>query len=168
MAVSFSPAARAKFEVIVQRYPIRRAAIMPTLWLAQEEFGYLSLEVMEYVAELLGLSPAFVGAVASFYTMYYKKPMGAFHVQVCTNLSCTLVGAEHILECLEKRLGIKVGETTSDGTFSLSEAECLASCGTAPMMQINDDYWENLSPQKTLEIIDRLAREHAAGGASGK
>jgi len=161
MSVRFSPAAQAQFEAIVQRYPVRRAAIMPTLWLAQREFGYISLETMEYIAALLGLSPAFVGAVASFYTMYYKKPVGTFHVQVCTNLSCTLVGAENILACIERRLGIKVGETTGDCKFSLSEVECLGSCGTAPMMQINDDYWENLTPEKTVEILDRL--EHEAG-----
>ncbi len=159
MAVRFSPAAQAKFEQIVARYPVRRAAIMPTLWLAQEEFGYLSREVMEYVAELLGLTPTFVASVASFYTMYYKRPMGRHHVQVCTNLSCTLRGAEHLVECLKKRLGIEVGETTADGKFSLSQVECLASCGTAPMMQINDDYWENLTPERALEIIDRLERE---------
>ena len=159
MAVRFSPAAQAKFEQIVARYPVRRAAIMPTLWLAQEEFGYLSLETMEYVAELLGLTPTFVASVASFYTMFYKHPMGRHHVQVCTNLSCTLRGAEHILECLKKKLGIEVGETTADGTFSLDEVECLASCGTAPMMQVNDDYWEDLSPERVLEIIDRLTRE---------
>jgi len=167
MSVRFSPAAQARFEEIVQRYPVRRAAIMPTLWLAQRDFGYISLEVMEYVAGLLGLSPAFVGAVASFYTMYYKKPMGTFHVQVCTNLSCTLVGAEQILACIERRLGITVGGTTNDGQFSLSEVECLASCGTAPMMQINDDYWENLTPEKTLEIIDRLAATPAPSGREG-
>jgi NADH-quinone oxidoreductase subunit E len=167
MAVRFSPAAEAKFEEIVRRYPVRRAAILPTLWLAQEEFGYISPEVTVYVAELLGLSPAFVGSVASFYTMFYKRPMGAFHVQVCTNLSCALVGADRILQCLERRLGITVGETTPDGAFSLSEVECLASCGTAPMMQINDDYWENLTPERTVEIIDRLAREHATRRSGG-
>jgi NADH-quinone oxidoreductase E subunit len=159
MPVQFSAAAQAQFETIVSRYPVRRAAIMPTLWLAQEEFGYLSLEVMEYVAGLLELSPAFVASVASFYTMYYKKPMGRHHVQVCRNLSCALLGAERITDCLRKRLGIEIGETTADGKFSLSEVECLASCGTAPMMQVNDDFWENLTPESTIEIIDRLERE---------
>ena len=159
MAVEFSPAAKAKFEQILPRYPIKRAAIMPTLWLAQEEFGWLSHDVLAYVAELLELSPAFVASVASFYTMYYRRPMGKHHVQVCTNLSCALVGSDRILDCLRRRLGIDVGQTTADGRFSLSEVECLASCGTAPMMQIDDDYWENLSPERTLEIIDRLARE---------
>jgi len=158
MTVAFSAAAQAKFETYLTRYPIKRAAIMPTLWLAQEEFDWLSPEVMLYVAELLELAPAFVASVASFYTMYYKRPMGRHHVQVCTNLSCALRGAEDIVTCLRGRLGIGVGETTADGVFSLSEAECLGSCGTAPMMQVNDDYWENLTPERTLDIVDRLAR----------
>lgn len=159
MAVEFSPAARAKFEKILTRYPIRRAAIMPTLWLAQEEFGWLSNDVLEYVAGLLGLSPAFTASVASFYTMYHRHPVGTHHVQVCTNLSCALVGSDRIVDCLRNRLGIEVGQTTPDGRFTLSVVECLASCGTAPMMQVNDDYCENLNPERTLEIIDRLARE---------
>jgi len=159
MAVEFSPAAKAKFEQILPRYPIKRAAIMSTLWLAQEEFGWLSHDVLAYVAGLLELSPAFVASVASFYTMYYRQPMGRHHVQVCTNLSCALVGADRIVDCLRRRLGVEVGQTTADGRFSLSEAECLGSCGTAPMMQVNDDYWENLTPERTLEIIERLARE---------
>ncbi|MGD9762224.1 MAG: NADH-quinone oxidoreductase subunit NuoE [Candidatus Binatia bacterium] len=159
MAVQFSPAAQAKFEQYLSRYPIKRAAIMPTLWLAQEEFGWLSDEVIEYVADLLELTPAFVASVASFYTMYYRRPVGKHHVQVCTNLSCVLRGADDIVDCLRTHLRIGLGHTTEDGLFTLSEVECLGSCGTAPMMQINDDYWENLSPERTLEIVDRLARE---------
>lgn len=157
--MKFSPAAQAKFEEIVARYPVRRAAIMPTLWLVQQEFGWISPEAIEYVAELLGLSPAFVGGVASFYTMYYKQPMGRFHVQVCTNLSCRLRGSDEIVDALRERLKVELGETTPDRKFSLSEVECLGSCGTAPMMQINDDYWENLTPERTLEIVERLERE---------
>jgi NADH-quinone oxidoreductase E subunit len=157
--VEFTPTAQAKFEQILTRYPIKRAAIMPTLWLAQEEFGWLSNEVLEYVAGLLELSPAFTASVASFYTMYYKQPVGKHHVQVCTNLSCALVGAERIVDCLRKRLGVEVGQTTADGRFTLSVVECLASCGTAPMMQVNDDYWENLTQQSTLDLIDRLERD---------
>jgi NADH-quinone oxidoreductase E subunit len=159
MAVAFSPAAQQQFERYRARYPTKRAAIMPTLWLAQREFGWLSDEVLEYVAGLLGESPAFVASVASFYTMYYMRPMGKYHLQVCTNLSCSLRGAERILETCERRLGIRPGQTTADQKFSLSEVECLASCGTAPMLQLNDDYWENLTPEATLELIERLARE---------
>lgn len=159
MSARFSPDAQAELEQIFSRYPVRRAAVMPTLWLAQREFGYLSEETMAYVAELLQLSPAFVASVASFYTMYYKRPMGTYHVQVCTNLSCSLVGAGSIVECLQRRLGIGIGETDAARKFSLTEVECLGSCGTAPMMQINDDFCENLTPERTLEIIDRLARD---------
>ena len=96
MAVQFSDTTQKKFDEILTHYPNKRAALLPTFWLAQGEFGYLSPEVMEYIAQLLGLSPAYVGAVASFYTMYNKAPVGKFHVQVCTNLSCTLMGAEDI------------------------------------------------------------------------
>jgi NADH-quinone oxidoreductase subunit E len=164
MAVEFSPAAKAKFDAILPRYPTKRAAIMPTLWLAQEEFGWLSEDVLAYVAGLLDLSAAFTASVASFYTMYYKRPVGTHHIQVCTNLSCALVGSDGIVDCLRQRLGIAVGETTPDGRFTLSVVECLASCGTAPMMQVNDDYCENLTPQRTLEIVDRLARDQTRVG----
>ena len=159
MPVQFSAAAQQQFAEYLRRYPTKRAALLPTLWLAQREFGYLSCETLEYVAGLIDESPAFVASVASFYTMYYKKPMGQHHIQVCTNLSCTLRGAERIVETCAKRLGITPGETTADGKFSLDEVQCLASCGTAPMVQVNDDYWENLTPESTLELIERLGRQ---------
>jgi NADH-quinone oxidoreductase E subunit len=114
---------------------------------------------MEYIAKLLDLSPAYVGAVASFYTMFNKEPVGKFHVQVCTNLSCILLGAEHIVECLEKKLGIGLGQTSPDKRFTLSEVECLGSCGTAPVAQINDDYYENLTPEGVVRLIDELAKQ---------
>jgi len=157
MPVQFSDATYKQFEEVLTHYPTTRAAILPTFWLAQEEFGYLSPEVMEYVGKLLDLSPAYVAAVASFYTMFYKEPMGKFHVQVCTNLSCTLLGAERIVACVEKKLGIELGQTTPDKKFSLSEVECLGSCGTAPVAQINDDYHENLTPESVVRLIDELA-----------
>ena len=157
MSVQFSDTTQKKFDEILTRYPNKRAALLPTFWLAQGEFGYLSLEVMEYVAKLLGLSPAYVGAVASFYTMYNKTPVGKFHVQVCTNLSCTLMGAEDIVACAEEKLGIVVGQTTADKTFTLSEVECLGSCGTAPVAQINDDYYENLTQEGVERLLDQLA-----------
>jgi NADH-quinone oxidoreductase E subunit len=159
MPVQFSDATYKKFAEVLTHYPTKRAAILPTFWLAQQEFGYLSLEVMEYIAQLLDLSPAYVGAVASFYTMLNKEPVGKFHVQVCTNLSCTLLGAEHIVECLEKKLGLGLGQTTPDRKFTLNEAECLGSCGTAPVAQINDDYYENLTPEGVVRLIDELAKQ---------
>jgi NADH-quinone oxidoreductase subunit E len=159
MAVEFAAGALAEYEAIVRRYPERRAALMPVLWLAQREFGYLSTEVMAYVAKLMGLPAAWVASVASFYTMYNKRPVGRCHLQVCTSLPCALGGAQRVVECLERRLGISVGETTPDGRFTLSEVECLASCGTAPMMQVNDEYHEDLDLERVLELIDELARD---------
>ena len=156
----FSAAALAEYQALLRRYPTRRAALMPTLWLAQREFGWLSLPVMEYVAELMELPLAWVTSVASFYTMYWKEPKGRWHVQVCRNLSCALRGAEGILRALEARLGIRDGQRTADGRFSLEEVECLASCGTAPCLQVNnEEYHENLDVPRALALIERLARE---------
>jgi NADH-quinone oxidoreductase E subunit len=159
MAVRFSDQALAEYQRVVSRYPTKRAALMPTLWLAQREFGHLSPEVQQYVAELMGLPLAWVSGVASFYTMYYKKPIGKYHLQVCTNVSCMLRGSDEIVRAIEQHLAIGLGETTSDGRFSLDEVECLASCGTAPMMQVNEDYHENLTAKSTIELLDRLGRE---------
>ena len=149
---------RSEIDAIVARYPVKRAAIMPVLWLAQQKHGWLSVEVQQAVADVMGLPLAWVAGVATFYTMYYKKPVGRHHVQVCTNVSCLLRGAEEIVECISDKLGIGLGETTPDRKFTLDEVECLGSCGTAPMMQVNDDYHENLDPRSTLELIERLGR----------
>ena len=156
MALEFSPEAYKKFEETVGRYPKKEAAMLPVLYLAQEEFGYLSPEAIEYVARLMGQSPAQVTGVVSFYTMLNMKPIGRYHIQVCRTLPCALRGAEKLTSFLEKILGIEVGQTTEDGRFTLSEVECLASCGTAPMMQINEDYYESLTEEETAEIIDSL------------
>ena len=157
MAMQFSDTTYKKFQEVLTHYPTKRAAILPTFWLAQQEFGYVSPETMEYIGKLLDLSPAYVAAVASFYTMFNKEPVGKFHVQVCTNLSCTLLGAERIVECVEKKLGVGLGQTTPDKQFTLSEVECLGSCGTAPVAQVNDDYYENLTPEGVVKLIDELA-----------
>jgi NADH-quinone oxidoreductase E subunit len=156
MALEFSTEAYKRFEETVGRYPKKEAAMLPVLYLAQEEFGYLSPDAIEYVARLMGQSPAQVRGVVSFYTMLYMKPIGRYHIQVCRTLPCALRGAERLTSFLEKALGIEVGQTTEDGRFTLSEVECLASCGTAPMMQINDDYYENLTDAKTAEILGSL------------
>jgi NADH-quinone oxidoreductase E subunit len=161
----FSDETQKQFEEVLTHYPDKQAAILPTFWLAQQEFDYLSPEVMEYIAELLDLSPAYVASVASFYTMFYRKPMGKFHVQVCTNLSCTLRGCDKIVSSLQDKLGIPLGQTTDDNVFSLSEVECLGSCGTAPVVQVNDDYHENLTPDKVVQLIDDLTSK--AASASG-
>ena len=156
MALEFSSAAFKKFQETVSRYPKKEAAMIPVLYLAQREFGYLSLEAIEYVAKLMDLSPARVYGVVTFYTMLNMQPVGKYHIQVCRTLPCALVGAEKIAALVQSKLGIQVGETTPDGKFTLSEVECLASCGTGPMMQINDDYYENLTQEKVEEILARL------------
>ena len=159
-APRFSEPVLAEYRAILSRYPTRRAALMPTLWLAQREFGWLSLPVQQYVAELMELPLAWVTSVASFYTMYWKEPKGRWHIQVCRNLSCMLRGAGDILRTVEDRLGIHHGERTDDGRFSLEEVECLASCGTAPCLQLNNaEYHENLDVPRTLALLERLARE---------
>ena len=157
---AFSEAALAEYRELLARYPERRAALMPTLWLAQREFGWLSLPVQEYVAELMELPLAWVSSVVSFYTMYWKEQKGRWHLQVCRNLSCQLRGAADVQRALEGRLGICDGERTADGRFSLEEVECLASCDTAPVLQVNNtEYHENLTVERTLALIERLASE---------
>jgi NADH-quinone oxidoreductase E subunit len=156
----FSDAALAEYQEILGRYPTRRAALMPTLWLAQREFGWLSDPVMTYVAELMELPLAWVTSVASFYTMYWKEPVGRWHLQVCRNLACALRGADQVRAAVEERLGIRHGQRTPDGKFSLEEVECLASCGTAPCLQVNNaEYHENLDVARTLALIERLANQ---------
>jgi len=155
VTVAFSERAMQEFERILSRYPDREAAILPALYLWQQEHGSVSDEGITCIAELLGLSTARIEGVATFYTMYNRKPVGRYHVQVCQNLSCSLMGAEHLIEHLANRLGVKPGETTSDGTFTLSTAECLGSCGTAPVMQVNDDYYENLTGDAIDAILDK-------------
>ena len=156
MALEFSPETLKKFEATVARYPKKEAAMLPVLYLAQQEFGHLSPEAIEYVAQLMDQAPARVHGVVSFYTMYNMKPIGRHHIQVCRTLSCALRGAEQVTTLLKKKLGIECGQTTADGRFTLSEVECLASCGSAPMMQINDDYYENLTEEKINEILDGM------------
>jgi NADH-quinone oxidoreductase E subunit len=156
VSVAFSDAARAEFERLLTRYPDRKAVILPVLHLAQKEFGYVSDEAIVYIAELVGTSSAEIEGVATFYTMYNRRPVGKYHVQICRNISCSLLGAEHLIEHVAGKLGVKPGGTTPDGKFTLSLAECLGSCGTAPVMQINDDYYENLTEASIDAILDGL------------
>jgi NADH-quinone oxidoreductase E subunit len=156
MAVEFSAATLEKFKEIVARYPKKDAAMLPVLYLAQQEFGHIGSEAIDYVAKLMDQAPARVYGVVSFYTMFNMKPIGRHHIQVCRTLPCALGGAEKVTAFLTQKLGIKPGQTTEDERFTLSEVECLASCGTAPMMQINDDYYENLTEEKITKIIESL------------
>jgi NADH dehydrogenase (ubiquinone) flavoprotein 2 len=148
-----------KVEELKRRYPEPQGALLQVLWLAQEQFGWISEEVMHYVADLLQLPYSHVLGVVSFYTMYNRQPVGKYHIQVCTNIACMLLGSETIVEHLQKRLGIKIGETTPDRLFTLSEVECLGSCGTAPMMQVNEDYYENLTVDKLDKLIDEFKKQ---------
>ena len=156
MAFEYTEENKKRFEEILARYPVKRAAMLPALWLAQRQHGWISPEVMEYVGGLLGLSPAKIYEVATFYTMFHLKPVGKYHFQVCRTLPCQLCGSEAITEHLKKRLGIRLGETSPDGRYTLSEVECLGSCGTAPMLQLNDDYHENLTTEKLEALIESL------------
>ncbi len=156
MAVKFPDESLKRFDEIVRRYPKKEAAMLPVLRLAQEEFGYLSAEAIDYVARIMETPVAHVYGVVTFYTMLNMKPVGRHHIQLCRTLPCALAGAEKISALIKAKLGIGVGETTPDGKFTVSEVECLASCGSGPMMQLNDDYYENLTEAKVAEILEKL------------
>ncbi|MCK6601801.1 MAG: NADH-quinone oxidoreductase subunit NuoE [Bacteroidetes bacterium] len=142
-----------------KKYPTVESAVMPVLWIAQQQNGnWLSEEAIQAVAGVLDLSPAHVIGVASFYTMYNKQPVGKYHLQVCSNISCSLNGAKKIIHHLEKKLNLTLGETTPDGLYTFSEVECLGSCGTAPAMQVNDEYIENLTTEKVDELLKELGK----------
>jgi NADH-quinone oxidoreductase subunit E len=159
-APRFSEAALAEYRDILARYPERRAALLPTLWLAQREFGWLSLPVQEYVAGLMEIPLSWVTSVVSFYTMFWAEPKGRHHLQVCVNLSCALRGSDQLCATIERRLGIGPHQKTEDGRFSFEEVECLASCGTAPVMQVsNAAYYESLDVPTLEALLDRLAAE---------
>jgi NADH-quinone oxidoreductase subunit E len=145
-----------KVDAIVERYPHPQGALLPVLWEVQQHEGWVSSEAEVWIAERLGVSPAHVHGCVSFYTMYKQRPMGKYHIQVCTTLSCMLRGSDNLLEHLYKKLGIREGEVTPDGKFSLVRVECLGSCGTAPMFQLNDDYYEDLTIEKIDELLDSL------------
>jgi len=155
--IKFSADALALVQKIIARYPEgkQKSAVLPLLHLAQAEFqGWLSIPVMDYVASLLKIQPIEVYEVASFYSMYNLNPVGKCVIEVCRTGPCWLMGAEDIIAHIEKKLNIKIGETTADGMFTLKTVECLASCGTAPMMQIGEKYHENLTCEKTDEILN--------------
>jgi NADH-quinone oxidoreductase subunit E len=138
------------------RYPTKVALLLPALHEAQKEYGWLPPEVLSEVAAYIGIHPAQVREVASFYTMYNLKPVGRYHLKICTNVACALRGAEKLVHHCEKKFGVQVGQTTSDMKFTLSEEECLGACGTAPAMMLNDDYHENLDVQKMDHLLDGL------------
>lgn len=158
----FSPQAKQEFDQIVSLYPEKRAALLPVLHLAQREFEWLSVEAIEYVASIMGLSPAQVASVISFYSIFNTKPVGKYHVQICRNITCTMMGSEDLVDCVRARCNIDVGETTPDGKFTLTTVECLGSCDTSPVMQVNDRYYENLTIEKVQQLLDEFeSKDHS-------
>jgi len=145
-----------RFDELVTRYPEKRSALIPMLHEVQAEVGYLSPEAIEWVAGFLGLSPADVMSVASFYDMLHLEPVGKHVIYVCQNLSCSLLGAERLIRHLENRLGVRMGETSPDGLITLKRMECLASCGTAPAIQIDGIFYERMTTQKLDELLEKL------------
>lgn len=152
----FGPEFEKKVDDLVAKYPEPKAAMLPVLWEVQRAHGWIDLDAERWVAGRLGVSPAHVHGVVSFYTMFKPQPSGKYHIQVCSTLSCMLRGSEEVVLHLQNKLGIKPGETTPDGRFSMIKVECLGSCGTAPMFQMNDDYHENLTPERIDQLLDSL------------
>lgn len=148
--------AKRRFDELTKRYPEKRSALIPILHEAQATAGYLKPETIEWVAEYLGLSAAEVMSVASFYDMFNLERVGKHMITVCQNLSCSLLGADRLIRHLESRLGIRMGETTPDGLITLKRMECLASCGTAPTIQIDGIYYERMTSQRLDELLDKL------------
>ena len=161
--MKFSDATEKKFQWLLTRYPSKDAVMLPLLHLVQDEVGWLTPEAIEYVAERMSLSPARVREVASFYTMFRLNKKGQYVLQVCHNLTCYLRGSDELIDHIKQRLGIGENETTADGLFTFERAECLASCGTAPVLQVNGwEYHEQLTIEKVDRIIDGLKQHQAA------
>lgn len=156
MSPEFSDKIKKEVEGIIARYPEKKAALLPVLHAAQREFGYISEDTENMVAGLLGIEPIEVREVVTFYTMYNRKPVGKYHIQICSNLTCSLLGGESLLEYLQTKLGVEPGGTTEDKKFTLSTVECLGACEKAPCMMVNFDYFGLLDEKKIDEILDQL------------
>lgn len=159
-------------EEVIAKYPpqYKKAAVMPLLDLGQRQLGFCSISVMNYVAKLLSMPPMRVYEVATFYTMFNKNPMGKYHLQVCTTTPCQLCGSDGIMEAVTTYLNIRPGQTTPDNLFTLSEVECLGACVNAPMLAVNDDYYEDLTPNGTIQLLKDLqsGKKVTAGPESHK
>ena len=155
----FSQETEDKFKHLASIYPQKRSALIPMLLLAQREDGYVKAETIEYVGKYLDLNPSEVDSIMSFYTLLRRRPVGKYHIMICTNLSCLLRGSDDIEACVKRKLGVGLGQITPDGLFSAIEFECLGSCTTAPCMQINGEFYENLDTQKTEKILDELRNQ---------
>jgi NADH-quinone oxidoreductase subunit E len=145
-----------KIESLATKFPEKNSALLPSLHLIQDEFGWIPAETVKQLAKILDTTPNKIYGILTFYTMFNTQPVGKYHVQVCRNVSCSLLGAKNIIELLTEKLKIKPGETTKDNKITLSLVECLGSCGTAPVMMINDKYYENLDEKKVDNILKSL------------
>jgi NADH-quinone oxidoreductase E subunit len=154
----FSEDTEAKFRYLASIYPRKRSALIPMLLLAQREHGYIKAEAIQYIGNYLELDPSEVDSILSFYTLLHRRPTGRHHIMICTNLACLLQGSDDIVACVKRKLGVEFGQITPDGLFSAIEFECLGSCTTAPVMQINGEFYENLDVQKTEAILDDLRK----------
>jgi NADH-quinone oxidoreductase subunit E len=157
--IKLSDEAEKRVEEIKLLYPQAKSAIMPALYIAQQHFGFINQDAVLWVAQKIGVPPVQVMEVATFYTMYYKKKPGKYHIQVCRTLSCAVVGSRKITEFVKNRLGVKAGEVSDDGLWSFEEVECLGSCGTGPMCQINDRFFENLDTEKMELLMQRIEKD---------
>jgi NADH-quinone oxidoreductase subunit E len=155
----FSPETEEKFKHLVSIYPQKRSALIPMLLLAQKEHGYVKAETIEYVGKYLDLNPSEVDSIMSFYTLLRRQPVGKYHILICTNLACLLQGSDDIVACIKRKLGVGLGEVTKDGLFSAIEFECLGSCTTAPCVQVNGEFHENLDVEKTEKLLDELRKQ---------
>lgn len=152
-----TPEREKKIDELLTRYPSSRSALLPALWVVQEQYGWISLELQRYLAIRLGITPEQVREVVTFYSMYNDRPVGKYHLQVCCTTPCMLMGSDDIIGYIERKLDCRRGHTTADGMFTVSQVECLGSCGTAPMLQVNrEKYDENLTHEKVDALIDRL------------
>jgi NADH-quinone oxidoreductase E subunit len=154
---TFTPENATQIAQLRGRYPNSNALVLPCLWMAQYQEGMITLEAVEAIGKLLEIAPMEIYRVATFYTMFNLEPVGTYHIQVCKTLSCMLRGKQTILDQLQERLGITPGQTTSDNRFTLTQVECLGSCGTAPVMQVNETYYENLTPEKVDALLEELS-----------
>lgn len=156
MNPGFSEKTRKKIDKIVARYPQKEAAILPLLHITQQEFGFISTDSEKLIAKILGIKPIRVREVVTFYSMLNREPIGKYSIQVCSNLSCTLLGSEKLIDYLKEKLGIEPGQTTKDKKFTLSLVECLGACEQAPCMMVNFEYYGNLDKKKIDKILDGL------------
>jgi NADH-quinone oxidoreductase subunit E len=155
----FSPETEERFKRLSSIYPQKRSALIPMLLAAQKEQGYVTAEAIDYIGGYLNLNPSEVDSILSFYTLLRRRPVGKYHILICTNLACLLQGSDEIEACVRRKLGVGLGEITPDGLFSAIEFECLGSCTTAPCIQVNGEFYENLDVQKTERLLDELRQQ---------